>query len=55
MLRRFIDDESAATAIEYGLVATIISIGILVSIQTFASSLSDLWLYASSQVVSNLE
>ena len=30
MLKRFIDDESAATAIEYGLIAVIISLAILI-------------------------
>ncbi|MCP4809059.1 MAG: Flp family type IVb pilin [Proteobacteria bacterium] len=55
MFRDFIADESAATSIEYGLIATIISIGILVSIQTFAGSLSDLWLYTSSAVTTNID
>lgn len=55
MLRRFIAEDSGATSIEYGLIAMGVSIACLVAIQAFASSLSDLWLYASSQVVSNID
>jgi pilus assembly protein Flp/PilA len=40
---RFIDDESGATAIEYGLIAALIAVGIIVAATTLGSSLSDLF------------
>lgn len=41
--RCFLQDESAATAIEYGLIATLISMAILVGFGSFADSLGRLW------------
>lgn len=40
---RFLQDESAATAIEYGLIATLLSLAILVAVGNFADSLGLLW------------
>jgi pilus assembly protein Flp/PilA len=37
---RFAKDESGATAIEYGLIAALISVGIIVAVQTLGSGLS---------------
>jgi pilus assembly protein Flp/PilA len=42
-LRRFLQDESAATAIEYGLIATLISMALFVGFGSFADSLGGLW------------
>ncbi len=39
MLRKFLRDESGATAIEYGLIAACISIAIIVAVQTIGTRL----------------
>ena len=38
-LIRFLKDQSAATAVEYGLLATLISIGMIVGLGAFSDSL----------------
>jgi pilus assembly protein Flp/PilA len=43
LLRRFVRDESAATAIEYGLIATLISLAIFAGFGNFSDSLGGLW------------
>jgi pilus assembly protein Flp/PilA len=40
---RFMKDESGATAIEYGLIAALIAVGIIVAATTLGGSLSDLF------------
>ncbi|MDR3476085.1 MAG: Flp family type IVb pilin [Devosia sp.] len=40
---RFLKDESGATAIEYGLIAALIAVGIIVAATTLGGSLSDLF------------
>jgi pilus assembly protein Flp/PilA len=40
MFSRFMNDESGATAIEYGLIAAVVGVGIIVALQGLASSLS---------------
>lgn len=40
---RFAKDESGATAIEYGLIAALISVGIIVAATALGGSLSDLF------------
>lgn len=40
---RFAQDESGATAIEYGLIAALISVGIIVAATTLGGSLGDLF------------
>ncbi len=40
LFSRFIKDESGATAIEYGLIAALIAVVLIVSLQTVSSSLS---------------
>ena len=37
---RFAQDESGATAIEYGLIAALISVGIIVAVQTLGGGLA---------------
>ena len=51
---RFFSDEQAASSIEYGLIAVVVSVGIIVSLQYFANTLSNLWLSISSTVLSSL-
>jgi pilus assembly protein Flp/PilA len=39
--RRFVRDESGATAIEYGLIAAIIAVGLIASLQSLQGNLKD--------------
>lgn len=50
MLRRFLTDETGATAIEYGLIAAMICVAILGGLTTFASGVSALWGGNNSQI-----
>jgi len=40
---RFMNDESGATAIEYGLIAALIAVGIIAAATTLGTSLSNLF------------
>ena len=40
LISRFANDESGATAIEYGLIAPIVAVGIIASLQTLKSALN---------------
>ena len=42
-IARFMNDESGATAIEYGLIAALIAVGIIAAATTLGGSLSDLF------------
>ncbi len=42
-LSRFMNDESGATAIEYGLIAALISVGIIAAATTLGNGLSNLF------------
>jgi pilus assembly protein Flp/PilA len=48
LFRRFIADESGATAIEYGLIAALVSVAAIVSLQTMGTSLSGMFGKVSS-------
>jgi pilus assembly protein Flp/PilA len=39
-IARFANDESGATAIEYGLIAALVSVAIIVALQTLATNLN---------------
>ena len=43
IIARFANDESGATAIEYGLIAALIAVGIIAAATTLGSSLSGLF------------
>ncbi len=43
MLRRFLKDESGATAIEYGLIATLIGVAIIGGASATGTAISNLW------------
>jgi pilus assembly protein Flp/PilA len=43
IVARFANDESGATAIEYGLIAALIAVGIIAAATTLGGSLSDLF------------
>lgn len=42
-IARFVNDESGATAIEYGLIAALIAVGIIAAATTLGGSLSSLF------------
>jgi pilus assembly protein Flp/PilA len=48
LFRSFIADESGATAIEYGLIAALVSVAAIVSLQTMGTSLSGMFGKVSS-------
>jgi len=50
MLKRFLCDESGATAIEYGLIAALISVSLLVGYTTVSESLTSQWSNASTAI-----
>jgi len=43
LIQKFIRDEGGATAIEYGLIAALIAVGIIAAATTLGGSLSDLF------------
>ncbi len=43
IVTRFVKDESGATAIEYGLIAALISVGIIAAATTLGTGLSNLF------------
>jgi Flp pilus assembly pilin Flp len=43
-----------ATSIEYALIATVVSIGIIAGVSLFATSVSDLWFHTASTVTQNM-
>jgi pilus assembly protein Flp/PilA len=49
-LSRFVSDESGATAIEYGLIAALIAVGIIAAATTLGGSLSDLFARISGKL-----
>lgn len=50
LLSRFLADETGATAIEYGLIAAILGVGIIASLQSLKNSLNTMF----EQVNANL-
>jgi pilus assembly protein Flp/PilA len=50
MFARFLRDENAATAIEYGLIAALIAIAIIGGFGRAANSVSELWGSNNSEV-----
>lgn len=47
---RFMNDESGATAIEYGLIAALISVGIITAASTLGNSLQNLFFSISGEL-----
>ena len=50
MIRRFALDESAATAIEYGLIAAIVSISIIVGLGALRDTLNEFFNNVSTEL-----
>ena len=53
-IRNFLKNSKGATAIEYGLIAALIAVGILAALTLTGSSLAALYQYWSSAVVAAL-
>ncbi|MGN6470662.1 MAG: Flp family type IVb pilin [Rhizobiaceae bacterium] len=51
MLRRFIKDESGATAVEYGLIAVVISLAAIVGISALSNGIQFLFSDNNSRLV----
>ena len=49
-MTRFLKDESGATAIEYGLIAALIGVGIIGGLKTLAGDSSSMWGEVESKV-----
>ncbi|HXW71384.1 MAG TPA: Flp family type IVb pilin [Methylocella sp.] len=50
MFNRFIKDESGATAIEYGLLASLIAVAIITAVKTLGTSLNTVFGQVSAQL-----
>lgn len=50
IIRTIIRNTKAATAIEYGLIASLIAIGALAGFQSFGGSLTNMWGRVSNEV-----
>lgn len=48
-IRRFAGDEGGATAIEYGLIAALIAVGVLMALTLTGNSLTSLFDYVSTR------
>jgi pilus assembly protein Flp/PilA len=53
-LRKFLNDRNGATAIEYGLIASLISLAIIGGVTLTGTSLQDLWDGNSGKIVEGL-
>jgi pilus assembly protein Flp/PilA len=51
-LRTFVRDSRGATAVEYGLIVSLIIVGILVSVTFFADRSIQMWNMVSNRVIS---
>ena len=51
-IQNFIHDESGATAIEYGLIAALVSVAAIVALQTLGGSLSSIFGVVSKNLAS---
>jgi len=51
-IQNFIHDESGATAIEYGLIAALVSVAAIVALQALGGSLKDIFSIVSSNLTS---
>jgi pilus assembly protein Flp/PilA len=50
MIRKFLKDESGATAIEYGLIAALVAVAIIVALQALGSSLDGMFTAVSGKL-----
>ena len=48
--KTFVTDQTGATAIEYGLIAALIALAIIVSANTVADNTNAMWTYVANEV-----
>ena len=48
-LRRFVDDQAGATAIEYGLIAALVAVGAILAMTVFGGNLSGMFYTVSTR------
>lgn len=53
-LQHLIADENASTGMEYALIASLVSVGIIAGLVAFADSASNVWNYAATAITSAL-
>ncbi len=46
--------EQGATAVEYGLIAALVSVAITIAVSNVASSTSEMWNYVSDEIISSV-
>ena len=51
LFKKFLNDESGATAIEYGLIASLISVAILTALNDFGDATENLYNYIETSIV----
>ncbi len=54
LMQTLIEDERGSTSIEYALIATLVSVGIIVALVAFAASAGRVWNYASTTITAAL-
>ena len=54
LIRRFLADESGATAIEYGLIVALISLAIMGALGATGTSVGDIWNDNANRVIEGL-
>jgi pilus assembly protein Flp/PilA len=54
-IRRFVADEGGATAIEYGLIAALVAVGMLIALTTLGGGVSSMFDYVSSRSAEQLD
>ena len=54
MIRQFLKDESGATAIEYGLIAALVAIALIVALEALGTSLGAMYDGIKSKVTSKM-
>jgi len=50
MIHQFLNDEQGATAIEYGLIASLVAVGLIVSLSILGNNLSNQFNYIGSTI-----
>ena len=50
MINRFLNDEQGATAIEYGLIAALVAVGLIVALSVLGNNLSSQFNYIGSTI-----
>lgn len=54
ILRRLIQDDCGSTAIDYAVIASLVSVGAILGYIAFANSASNVWTFASDTILAAL-